>query len=123
VFHSRSALNRTAGLSRLLESVQTNREFVNEPFLVVEFRLQDFPVAVDCVKFPRKRVSSLRASVASSAVGLARPLNCASITRLHSSMCLLYFWIAVSANARAYCASFHTSLEFRRRARVSVSRP
>src|SRR5258708_18698104 len=51
---------------------------------------------------PRKRVSSLRASVASSAVGLARPLNCASITRLHSSMCLLYFWIAVSANARAH---------------------
>src|ERR1700675_4770475 len=44
-------LDRTASLSRLLESVQTNREFVNEPFLVVEFRLQDFPVAVDCVKF------------------------------------------------------------------------
>src|SRR5271169_6201738 len=43
-------LDRTAGLSRLLESVQTNREFVNEPFLVVEFRLQHFPVAIDCVK-------------------------------------------------------------------------
>src|ERR1700675_416838 len=44
-------LDRTAGRSRLLKSVQTNREFVNEPFFVVEFRLQDFPFTVDCVKF------------------------------------------------------------------------
>src|SRR5579864_8458072 len=46
-----SQLDRTAGLSRLLESVQTGRKLVNQSFLVVQFRLQDFPVAVDCVKF------------------------------------------------------------------------
>src|SRR6202047_5434597 len=48
--------NRTAGLSRPLESVQTNREFVNEPFLVVEFRLQDFRSLSTVSSSPRKRV-------------------------------------------------------------------
>src|SRR5271169_1049216 len=36
-------LARTAGLSRLLESIQTGRKLVNQSFLVVQFRLQDFP--------------------------------------------------------------------------------
>src|SRR5713101_4614200 len=44
-------LDRTASLSRLFESIQTGRKLVYQSFLVVQFRLQDFPVAVDCVEF------------------------------------------------------------------------